>query len=394
MFWRLLTASGLSNLADGLVKVSLPLVAVQFTHSPALIAGLAFAVTVPWLLFALPAGALADRLDRRLAMIGANAVRATAIGCLAFGAGSIWLLYAVAFAIGTAETIHDTAAQSILPQVVPRTDLSRANGRLFAVEFTANEFAGPPIAGVLVAAGSTLAFATPAGLWFLALGALLLVRGRFRVERATRTTLRADIAEGLRFLWRNRLLRTLAVMVGAINLVTSAVFGVFVLYAVGPMGLSEQAYGLLMACTAAGSVAGSFAAGFLERRIGRARSLVLTILCATAMVGVPAFTNGHLAVGSALFVGGAGIMVWNVITVSLRQRVTPDRLLGRLSSAYRLVAWGTMPLGAAIGGLLAQFAGVRVVFVAGALVLLAQLAAMRIVTDRRMDEAERDAIEP
>jgi MFS family permease len=151
-FWQLWSASTLSNLADGLVKVALPLVAVTLTDSPGLVAGLTLAVTLPWLLFALPAGVLADRVDRRIAMVTANVVRGAAVAVLAVAvllglessAAAIWALYAVALLLGTAETVYDTSAQSILPQVVPRDRLPRANGRLIAAELTANEFVGPP----------------------------------------------------------------------------------------------------------------------------------------------------------------------------------------------------------------------------------------------------------
>jgi MFS family permease len=397
-YWRLWTSSSLSNLADGIVKVALPLVAIRFTDSPTLIAGLAFAVTIPWLLFALPAGALADRLDRRRAMLGANAVRAALLVALALTVmvdiGSLWVLYAAAFCIGVAETIYDTSAQSIMPQIVSRDRLSRANGRLFAAELTANEFAGPPLGGFLVVLGAAMAFATPAALWAVAVGVLLLVRGRFRIERDRRTTIRADIAEGLRFLWRHRLLRTLAVMVGVSNFATNATWAILVLYAVGPasaMGLSEPAFGLLLTTPAAGSLLGFLVAERVERRLGRARSLVLTMLGTTLLVGAPAGTANPFVIGAAFFVGGTTMAIWNVITVSLRQRVTPDRLLGRLNSGYRLVAWGTRPLGAIAGGVLAQFLGLRAVFVVMGLLTLALVAGTTKVTDAVMDAAERDA---
>ena len=400
-YWRLWTSSSLSNLADGVVKVALPLVAIRYTDSPTLVAGLAFALTLPWLLFALPAGALADRLDRRRAMLGANAVRAALLVVLALtvmsGVGSIWVLYAVALCIGVAETIYDTSAQSILPQVVPRDRLSRANGRLFAAELTANQFVGPPLGGFLVAAGVAMAFATPAALWVIAIGALLLVRGRFRIERDQRTTMRADIAEGLRFLWRHRILRTLAVMVGVSNFATNATFAILVLYVVGPasaVGLSEPGYGLLLTTVAVGSLLGALVAERIERRLGRARSLVLTIVGSTLIVGTPGLTVDPFLIGAAFFVGGATIALWNVITVSLRQRITPERLLGRVNSGYRLVAWGTMPLGAAAGGLLGQFLGLRAVFVIMAVLTLTLVVGMTKITDRGMDAAERDADHP
>ncbi|MFD1499777.1 MFS transporter, partial [Streptosporangium lutulentum] len=156
-YWRLWTSSGLSNLADGIFKIALPLVAIRFTDSPTLIAGLTFALTLPWLLFALQAGALADRLDRRRAMLCANTVRAVLLAALTLtvvvGIGSIWALYIIAICVGVAETVYDTSAQSILPQVVSRDLLSRANGHLHAAELAANQFVGPPLGGFLVAAG-------------------------------------------------------------------------------------------------------------------------------------------------------------------------------------------------------------------------------------------------
>jgi MFS family permease len=392
------TSSGLSNLADGIFKVALPLVAVQFTRSPTLIAGLAFAVTLPWLLFALPAGALADRLDRRRAMVGANIVRASLLAVLVLavllGTGSIWFLYIVALCVGVTETIYDTSAQSILPQVVRRDQLSRANGRLYAAELTANEFAGPPLAGFLVAAGVAIAFAAPVALWAVAVVALLLVRGSFRIERDQPTTLRSDIAEGMRFLWRHRLLRTFAVMVGVFNFASSAMQAILILYAVGhssAMGLSGQAFGMLLSTIAAGSLFGSFVAAWLERTLGRARTLVLSFFTGALLIGIPAVTANPFLIGAAFFVGGAGVIISNVVMVSLRQRITPDRLLGRVNSGFRLVGWGTKPLGAAAGGVLAQFLGLRAVFGVMGLLTLAVLAGLTIATNDAMDAAERDA---
>jgi MFS family permease len=397
-YWRLWTSAGLSSLADGIVKIALPLVAIRFTRSPVLIAGLSFAVTLPWLLFALQAGALADRLDRRRAMLGANCARALLLAAtviaVAVGAGSVWALYLVALSIGVAETIYDTSAQSIMPQVVNRDQLARANGRLYAAELAANQFIGPPLAGFLTAAGAAVAFAAPAGLWGVAIFALLFVRGDFKIERTARSTVRADIAEGLSFLWRHRLLRTLAVMVGLFNVATSASMAILVLFAVGPrsaMGLSAQLFGVLLAGSAAGSVLGSFGAELVIRLIGRARALLVSLVCGVLFVGTPALTANPVVVGVAFFVGGVGIIFWNVITVSFRQRITPDRLLGRVNSCYRLVAWGTMPVGAAAGGLLGQALGLKAVFALMAALTLALCAGMLIVTDRRMDAAEREA---
>jgi MFS family permease len=394
-YWRLWSSAGLSSLADGVFKVALPLVAVRLTRSPTLIAGLAFAFTLPWLFFALPAGALADRLDRRRIMLAANTVRAALLGAVLFTVilrvDTLWSLYLVAVCAGIAETMYDTSAQSIVPQVVRRDQLSRANGRLYAVELAANEFVGPPIAGVLVAAGAAVAFGVPAALWFVAVLALMLVPGRFRVAREEPATIRGDIVEGLRFLWRHQILRTFAVMVGSSNFASSAMMAVLVLYAVGPgsaMRLPAQAFGFLLSMFAVGSLAGSFVAGWVERTLGRTRAIAAAFLAGGLGTGIPAVTTNPYVIGVAFVLGGAGTIISNIVMVSLRQRITPDRLLGRVNSGYRLVAWGTMPLGAVAGGVLAQAFGLRAVFAVMAVVSLALLAGLTVITDEKLAAAE------
>ncbi|MGM1058999.1 MFS transporter [Saccharothrix sp. Mg75] len=399
-FWRLWASAGLSNIADGVVKVGFPLIAVAYTRSPVLIAGMTVAFYLPWLLFALPSGMLVDRLDRRRAMVAANTARACLLAALAVtavtGVGSVWLLYGVAFATGAAETVHDLSAQSIVPRVVAKDHLPRANGRLYAVELSANEFVGPPLAGLLVAAGAVAAFAAPAAMWLSSVGVLLLVRGAFRPERETgqRTSMRADIAEGLRFLWRQKVLRTFTAMVAVFNFATTATSAVFVLYAVGEasaMRLPEVVFGLLLATTAAGSVAGSLAAPGLVALLGRTRALVVSFATGTLLVGAPALTTEPLLVGIGFFLGGAGIITSNIIMVSFRQRVVPDRLLGRVGSAHRFIAYGTQPLGAAAGGLLGQLIGLRAVFAVMALLALSVLIGMIVVNNDALDSAERRA---
>ena len=397
-YWKLWTSSGLSNLADGVFKIALPLLAIQFTQSPTLVAGLTVAATLPWLLFALTAGALADRLDRRKLMLWANLSRAMLpallIAVVLLDLGSIWALYVVALMVGVAETLYDTSAQSILPQVVHRDQLSRANGRLYGVELTANQFVGPPLGGLLVALGVVAGFAAPAALWLAAVGALFLVPGTFRTEREVKTTLRFDIGEGLRFLWNQKILRTLAVMTGVFNFASNAAFAVLVLFAVGPtseMGLSEVGFGLLLTTSALGAFVGSFISERVEARLGRSKSLMLTIFGAALFVGAPAMTDNPYVLGPIFFVGGLLIVLWNVITVSLRQRITPNRLLGRVNSAYRLLAWGTMPLGAAAGGLLAQWLGLQVMFGIMGVLTLALLGMMPILTDKAITAAEDDS---
>jgi MFS family permease len=400
-YWWLWTSAAMSNLADGILKVALPLVAIEFTRSPALIAGLAFAFTLPWLLFALAAGAIADRVSRRALMLAANTARMTLIGALlaavALHAGSIWMLYAAAFLTGVAETFYDTAAQAILPQIVRRDQLQRANNMLYAAETTALELAGPPLAGLLVMTGAVLPIATPTALWAVAVILLLLVQGSFRTRRgrgSARPALRTDVAEGLRFLARSKLLRTITVMTGTFNFASGATQAIFVLYAVGStsaMGLTGAQYGWLLSASAAGWLAGSFLTGRAVRLLGRARVIGLSYALGALSIGIPAATTNAFVIGSVFFIGGAGLMIGNVTTLSLRQAITPGPLLGRINSCHRLVAYGTKPLGTVAGGLLAQLLGLHVVFLVMGPLALTALFWMKNVTNDAMDAAERDA---
>jgi MFS family permease len=395
-FHKALVASGFANLADGVFQVALPLLAVQLTRSPLLIAGVTIAARVPWLL-APVAGALTDRLDRNQTMIRVNLVRTVLLGGLALAVAAdlatLAMLYAVAVLLGIAETLFDTSAQSLLPAIVARDDLTRANSRLFAVELVANMFVGPPLGGLLAAAGLALAMGMPAAAYLIGAGCLALIAGSFRpagAGPAGSTRFRDDIAEGVRFVWRHPVLRPLAIMLGFGNMAFTAFFSVFVLYAVapGPMGLSAAGFGILTATIGVGSLLGTWLAVPAERRLGRVRTLVVSVVLSTASLVVPIFTTSPVLVGAALAVSGVSVVLWNVVTVSLRQRITPDRLLGRMNASYRLVGWGTMPLGALLGGALAEASGLLAAFAAAAAISFATLAGFRFVTEEAVTRAE------
>ena len=397
---KLWSASAVANLGDGIFQVAVALLAVRLTRSPLLIAGVAFAARLPWLFLALPAGAWADRWDRRQTMLRMNAVRVAVLGALAGAVAAdvatIGLLYAVALVLGCAEVLFDTSAQTMMPAVVEsKDDLSRANGWLFAAETVLNQFVGPPLGGLVVAASMAAAFGASAALYAVAVFALGLLPGAYRTSRSgPPVSLRADIAEGLRYLAGHRLLRTLALLLGGMNLFSSAQFAIFVLFAVSDergfgLGLSDAGVGLLLTAGAVGGVVGSFLAAPVERAIGRARVLALAIVVGAVALAAPAVSPTiPVAVLTGIGFSVAGVM-WNVITVSLRQRIIPDELLGRVNSGYRLLGWGTIPLGAALGGFVGEVLGLRAVFwVAGVgqLALLAPL--LRVVSDDAIAAAE------
>ena len=369
-FRRLVTASAMSNLADGTYQICVPLVALTITRDPTTFASVALVARLPWLLFSLVAGALADRLDRRRTMTLVNAGRAVGLGVLAAvvaaDAVELWMLYVVGFALGVGETLFDTAAQSILPSIVEPGQLDRANSRLSATELTANQFLGPSVGALIASAALSVALGASAVLFLLASLTLLAIAGTFRSERAgPPSRLRRDVKEGVSYLFHHPVLRVLAVCVGVSNLASMAVGAVLPLYLIepGPVGLSERWYGVLITTFAAGAVVGTTFVERLHATIGTRPTLLLATAAFPFFALAPALTTSAVAIGAMLFVTGALSIGWNIITVSFRQRIVPDHLLGRVNAGYRLVAWGTMPIGAAAGGITAAAVGLRASFV-------------------------------
>ena len=321
----------------------------------------------------------------RVVAIGALVVLALSDGL------SLPVLYVSALVLGVAETFFDTAAQSILRSIVGKERLSLANGRLYGVELVMNQFVGPPLGGLLIVVSLPFALGSSVIGYAIAAVGLSLIVGNFKpVRTGPPTRLTADIGEGLRYLLTRPVLRTLAMMVGVMNLASSATQAIFVLFALGPMGLSEPEFGLLITTFAVGSLAGSFAAAALERRFGRVPLLFTCVIIVAVSFAVPAFTTNVYVIGGSFVITGFFVVVWNVITVSLRQRIVPDHLLGRLNSAYRLLAWGTQPIGALAGGLIGQFVGLQAVFLMAGALGLTLLVTSRVLTESALHAAEAE----
>ncbi|HEV8490067.1 MAG TPA: MFS transporter [Candidatus Limnocylindrales bacterium] len=398
-FWRLWSASVVSNLADGMFWVALPLLAVSLTDSPALVAGVTVAARLPWLVFALVAGALADRLDRRRTMMLVDFGRVVLLGGLAVaviaGAATVWLIYVVAFLLGVLETLFDTAAQAILPNVVPRERLTAANGRLLAAEFTMNQFVGPPLGGLLAATGLGVAFGTTAAGYLAAALLIAGLAGSFRPGRAgPPTRIDQEIREGIGYLARHRLLRVLAVVIALLNLAQGAVWAILVLYVVapGPMGLSEVGYGLLLTTNAVGTIAGTIVAGPIEQRLGKPNLFAVCVVVLAAGNVALASSTSPFVVGGVFAIGGIFLGAFNVAYQSLRQRIVPDRILGRLVATFRMLGWGALPLGAIVGGVVGEAFGLTAVFWAAAVMTIVLLPARLLVSDERIAQAEAVAV--
>lgn len=365
-FWKLFSASATATCADGISKISLPLLAASLTCNPVLISGLTAFAFLPWLLFGLPGGALVDRLDRRRAMSTVNMMRAVPLGALVLlivvGAGNIVVLYATAFALGLCQVVYDSAARAILPQVVDRRRLDKANSWLTVEETVGQSFVGPPVGAALFGWFRAAPFIGSAIGFVLAAVLMLAVPGRFRGERTEPTTLRADIREGLRWLWRHRVLRGLTILSGLIAGFLSMATSLTVLYALQTLHLAPSLYGVLFLAMGIGGLAGSAAVGPLTSRLGRPRMITLAAAIAPAMCVLLGTVTNLWAAGVWFFGMAVGVTMWNVLSMSLRQAMIPAELLGRVLGAHRVALWGGIPLGALIGGALADRTSVSTAF--------------------------------
>jgi MFS family permease len=366
-FWRLFASSSTSNLSDGVLQAALPLLAATLTRDPVLVSAMAALAFLPWLLFALPAGTLVDRVDRRTAMSAANVFRGAMLALLATsvvaGFASLPLLYAVAFLLGTAETVYDSAARAMLPAVVPRSRLERGNSLLSTAASVGNIFLGAPVGAFLFAVAVSLPLWVNSGAYLLAALLALTLAGSFRTLRSEPTSMRHDMAEGLRWLWNHGFLRALMAITCFSAVFHTMTSGVLVLFALQELGLSERGFGLMLAAAGVGAVGGSMLSPYVTGLLGRTRAMGLSELLAALATGVMGLTSDPV-VGTLCFAFSAGaIAVFNVQVMSLRQALIPDHLFGRVQGAYRTVIWGGIPLGAMLGGGVGAWLGLPAVFV-------------------------------
>lgn len=371
-FARFVASSGLTNLADGIAVVVWAWVATILTRDALLVALMPVALRLPWFLFALPAGIAADRVDRRKLILAMDVIRALAFAMAAgavFAASPLppapeggtslpWLftlLFICALAVGTAEVFRDNAAQTVMPTIVPHDQLERANGRLWSVELIGNELLGPALGAFLIAAAVWGPLALNAGAFAAAALLLTSLQGDFRPPPREKTNWRAELAEGVAFVRGSPVLAALAWITGFWNLLWMMVTVALVLHVQENLGLGAPAYGLILSAGAIGGIIGSLAGERVVARFGQARTAQSTLFGLVIAIPIIAVApNGWWIAGVLLLLQISG-MIWNTVTVSYRQRVTPNELMGRMNSVYRLLAWGMMPIGLMLSGAMINF---------------------------------------
>ncbi|MDO0933570.1 MFS transporter [Streptomyces sp. DG2A-72] len=370
-FWRLWWANAVNSVGDGVFAAAMPLLAVTVTKDPQQISLISAASYLPWLLVSLPAGAIVDRYDRATLMWRFQAFQAVVVIAVAVATAadkvSIPALAVAGFLLGSAQVVITNAAQSVLPQVVPAERLQRANGNQYMVQTVGATSLGPPLGSMLFALTAALPFVVDAGSFVLS-AILLASLPRALVHITRRAPMRTQVAEGLRWLSRHKLLRTLAILLGVNSFCNRLGLATLVLFATQTLHLSNRDYGLVLVGEGVGSLIGGLASVWIARRVGSVRAFVLALAGNVAVyVGMGLAPNGaSLAVMLALC--GFMITLSSVVTVSLRQQIIPGQLLGRVNSVFRMLGWGLMPLGALVGGFMAQEWGLRAPFLLAAAV--------------------------
>ncbi|MFD5721095.1 MFS transporter [Streptomyces sp. NPDC127036] len=398
-FNKVWVAAIASSWGDGVQMAALPLLAIQLTTDPLLIGAVGAIGTLPWFLLGLPAGALVDRWDRRKVMLRADLVRFTILTLLTLAVltdhANITLLIAAGFALGCGDIFFDISAQAVLPVVVTGDQaLIRANSRISAAQINGEQLAGPPIGGVLFSLSHSLPFLGNALSFLVSALCVNSLKGNFAnppTTQPTTTSLRTEVAEGLRWLLKHRVLRTLAGTAAIGNLVFTAKMSLLVLLARNQLGLGDIGYGLLLSSTAVGAFIGSFLSAPISKKIqvGTMRCVGMSIE-GLAVLGLGLTTSPWIA-GAMMATIGFSMSVQIVIVGALRQRLAPTEIRGRVLSASRLISLMGAPFGGILAGYLASTTSLRTPFITGGLLMIiVALASLPALSNHAIQQATNE----
>lgn len=369
-FRLLLASSWVSNLGDGIALAAGPLLVASQTRDPFLVSLAVLLQRLPWLLFGLHAGAIADRLDRKRLVVASDLARVGVLGLLCTTIVTGWVdihvVLVAMFAIGTAEVFADTATGTLLPMLVEKADLGVAYSRLQFGFIAINQIAGAPLGAALFAVGLAVPFGVQIGCVLLAV--VLVSRIRMPggpVREAVGTHVRRDIADGVRWLLRHPPIRTLALVIFSFNITFASAWSVLVLYSLDVLDMGPVGFGLLTTAAAVGGLVSSPWYGWLERHVALATLMRTCLLLEVFMHLGFALTSTPWVAMAIMFGFGAYAFVWGSLSAAVRQRAVPTEFQGRVGSVYAVGVFGGMVLGSGLGGLIADTWGITAPFWVG-----------------------------
>ena len=402
-FNRMWGASLASNLADGVLVAAAPLLAVTLTRNPVLISAISALVMLPWLLFAIPIGALVDRVDRRFLLAGANAVRFGIAGLMALSIATqtmtIYWLFIATFLIGVCEVTADTTSQSLIPQILDKAQYEKGNSRLQVSETVIQGFIGTPLSGFLYAIAIYLPFIANSLGFLVAAGLAAAIPIKFLQELRSgvceeeKPNFVAEMKFGINYLYRDKPLLRLVVITASIGLCYSLATSTIVLFILQQLDLSPSFFGLALAVQGLGAILGGLSAPKLSTMYGRSRVMAISIFISSFLVLLEGFSpNIYVFLGLATIVSFT-ITNWNILLMATYQSVIPGHLFGRIHGTRRTIVWGLMPFGSLLGGFVAR-GGLRLpLFVAGAIATLIAMFSLNFllhVEDQTAREGERN----
>lgn len=397
-FTILWSANAASNLADGLAFISMPLLAASLTDDPRLVAGLATVYGLVRLVVAVPVGVWVDRTDRRSLLVAANIVRGIAVlvlaVCVHLGIGSLLLLYAVFALVGTVESAADNAAVSLVPNLIDESEFDRANSRISAAQLVADEFIGPPLGGFLFAVAASVPLFAMSGLWaaagIIALALPVLHRSLRLRAAGGQTSVWREAVDGTRWLSGHRTVRALALIGGVASVGYMLAFSILVLFAQQQLGVGDLGYGVILGVSAVGGLVGSVITSRLRLRIGYRWTIVASLfLGAVSLLGL-SLTENPIVASILLAVYICHAVVWGICATSLRQRMVPDELRGRVNASSRTIGLGGLTIGSALGGVLGVVDIGLPVAVGGVLFLVCACAAVVLIRPDAVESRPRD----
>jgi MFS family permease len=392
-FHRIWAASAVSSLGDGIYGTALPLLAFSLTHSPLVLSLVTAAEVVPWVLFGLLGGALVDRWDRRTTMWIADLCRASVLGVAIAGAAAGFLdfplLVGLAFLLGVGQIGFDMAAMAYLPELLDRDQDAQlsANSRLQGTQQVAGSFIGPPLGGLLFAVGRTVPILVDAASFLFSSLTIRSLPKTPRRPAGPRGSLLAEAKAGLSYVVHDRFLIGLSLRGAIGNFGFGMVGAVFIVFARETLHISPSAYGAVLTMEAVGGIAGSALGPRIARKIGTGTALTLTAFIEAAGTLCQGLSTNVLEVGASFILFGAGFGATMVLVPSVRGAIVPDELMGRVGAAGRLISWGTYPLGAVLGGWIAEAVGLRAPFVICGALLACTSLVVGTMTNNRIVEA-------
>jgi MFS family permease len=385
-FNRIWASSIVSNLSDGVLAAAAPLLAISLTDSPVLISAIGATVMLPWLLFAIPIGALVDRIDRRFILAAANAFRSGVVGVLALAIAldivTIYWLLVAGFIIGICEVAADTTAQSLIPQILEEKDYEKGNSRLQISETVIQGFVGAPISGFIYAAAiylpfliNSLGFAV-ASLFALSIPIKYLQDVRVADAKKEPSHFVADMKFGIAYLFNQKVLRRLVVTTASIGLCYSMATSTMVLFVIKELGLQERYFGVTMAIQGVGAIVGSLVASRASNKFGRSTVMAYAIVASSVLVLIEGFSPNIYIFVALATIGGFVISQWNILLMATYQTVIPQEFYGRIHGTRRTLVWGTMPFGALLGGVLAKVSLRLPMYVGGAIATIIAISSI------------------